>query len=67
MALAHCIEAEFCKDVECRDHLQILIKDTVDTAVHIIYYMLDMLSGNHSTEASMAFFNDGAFVTRVWV
>ena len=53
LAMAHCVEAGLCKDVECRAHVEAFIKDTVDTAVDIIYFMLDMLSGNRTTEASM--------------
>lgn len=40
-------EAELCKD------LQTVLCDTVETAVHIITSMMDMLSGNCTTHASM--------------
>lgn len=49
-------DAELCKlrDVECWRQLQIVLHDTVDTAVQIITDMMDTLSGNYgSTHASM--------------
>lgn len=49
-------DAELCKlrDLDCWCQLKTVLHDTVDTAVHIITDMMDMLSGNYtSTHASM--------------
>ena len=49
-------DTELCKvrDLDCWSQLQTVLQDTVDTAVHIITDMMEMLSGNYcSTHASM--------------
>ena len=49
-------DAEPCKlrDLDCWCQLKTVVHDIVDTAVHIITDMMDMLSGNYaSTHASM--------------
>lgn len=47
-------DTELCKLRDCWHELQTVLYDTVDTAVHIITDMMDMLSGNYcDTHASM--------------
>ena len=52
-------DAELCKlrDVDSWRELQTVLHDTVDTSVHVITDMMDMLSGKYSsTDASMTAF-----------
>lgn len=59
LAMAQCVEVTYLdinkveEDLDCWRHLQTVLQDTVDTAVHIITFMLDMLCGKQSTDTSM--------------
>lgn len=52
--MAHCVEVT-CLDIskESLSELQTVIQYTVDTAIHIIIFMMDLLSGTNSMDASM--------------
>ncbi|KAJ7360154.1 hypothetical protein OS493_018142 [Desmophyllum pertusum] len=59
LAMAQCVEVTYLdinkveEDLDCWRHLQTVLQDTVDTAVHIITFMLDMLCGKQSTDTNI--------------